>query len=124
MNNIKTEVELFRNSFMDHGKPYVIYGTGIKAQRLLPQITDYNIVGVMDNEKGSGLFCGIPIINYDGLIKSKVKDIIIVATPESTKIIYSRLQNICRNININIWGLSGELFHILVRMLSICYAEK
>lgn len=105
------EIENFRNVFANmQTKRIAIYGIGRRSATLLPGITDYNIVGLLDrddNNIGKEL-CDIKVISIDN-IEAFADMIIINSDPSNYEIIYKR---IAKNIRIPVYYADGRLADI------------
>lgn len=100
------EVENFRSKFADmKNKRIAIYGIGRRTATLLPEIRDFNIVGLLDRDNGNigKSVCDVKVITIDN-IDDKADIIIINSDPSNYKIIYKRIAT----INIPIYYSNGE----------------
>lgn len=102
------KVQAFRNAFQEKHEPLIFYGTGKIASLLLPEITDYNIVGLLDREREQGMFLDIPILNINKLCDFQIKKIIILAAERNIPVIYRRIAKFCKSNGIIVYDLCGR----------------
>lgn len=98
----------FINNYKDTKEPIVIYGIGVDAGKLIPKISEYNIVGLMDGKQKCGEIYGKPIIDYNEVIDLQVKKIVIVARPAVLGIIYHRIAAFAADNHIFVGDVSGR----------------
>lgn len=100
-------------------KNIILYGTGHKTAVIIKSLPDYRILGVMDKNKESGMFCEKPILSYEQAVSSNVDLIIAIAKKESLQYIYNRLYNFCNTHHICLVDEEGE------NLFKICnYAQE
>lgn len=102
------EIETFRHIFSHmKNKRIVIYGMGRRSATLLPGITDFNIVGLLDRtESNLGKeLCGVDVISIEH-IEEKADIIIINSDPSNYDIIYKRIADI---VKIPVYYADGRL---------------
>lgn len=100
-------IKAFKENFKDSDEPLAIYGLGPVTEKLLENIKDYNIVGLMDGKKKSGEQWGIKIIDYTDVISLHVKKIIVIAKQPAIPVIFRRIEEFCRINNIEIYDVNG-----------------
>lgn len=102
------EIELFRNTFQNNGQKIAIYGLGRRTSTLLPGITDYNIVGLLDRDESNigKIISNIPVISLKEA-EEKADIIIINSDPTNFQVIYNRIKA-CR---LPIYYANGEKPH-------------
>ena len=84
------EIEKFRHVFSEiKNKRVAIYGMGRRSATLLPGITDFNIVGVLDRDESNvgKELCGIKVISIKD-VSTDADVIIINSDPSNYEIIY------------------------------------
>ncbi len=104
------EIENFRKAFSEQkSKRIAIYGMGRRTATLLPGITDYNIVGLLDrdsNNIGKEL-CGIKVISIENI--GDMADLIVInSDPSNYEIIYKRISS----VSIPVFYANGEEAHL------------
>lgn len=105
------EIDNFRQTFEKFkDKRIAIYGIGRRSATLLPKITDYNIVGLLDrdeNNVGSEL-CGVKVVSLNTI--EHIADIIVInSDPSNYEIIYKRIAGL---ITIPVFYADGRLAYI------------
>lgn len=103
----RTEAESFRKNFSKYKhKKIVIYGIGRRTATLLPQIGDFNIIGLLDrDEKKIGrIINNVKIISLEEA-KNTADIIIINSDPSNYNVIYKRIAH----IGIKIYYVNGEI---------------
>ncbi|MEI0605291.1 HAD-IA family hydrolase [Brachyspira alvinipulli] len=98
--NIFTQNFCFLNK-----EPIVLYGLGYRTEILINNLTEYNIVGLMDSYSSGYKAYGINVITKEEAIKL-TKNIIIVSIYESAKTIYKNISHL-EDYGINIYHVSG-----------------
>jgi predicted HAD superfamily hydrolase len=92
-NFYQNEIDSFRNVFNSFAdKKIVIYGIGRRTATLIPYVSDFNLVGLMDRDQDNigKIMYGLPIVSLETAEKSA--DVIIINAPQSYwEIIYNRL---------------------------------
>jgi FMN phosphatase YigB (HAD superfamily) len=92
------------------GKKILVYGTGVIATRILDALSDFDIVGIIDNLKFMGDFHGKPIIMWDDVKKEDNIDVVIIASlPQNYQLIYKRIMHKCRGYGITVYGSNGTV---------------
>ena len=90
------------------GKKVAIYGISNSTKLFLEQGREFDIVGILDGYLEEGEIYDKPIISIRKAIDLDVTDIIIIARASSTKIIYKRIEKICRENKITIYASDGR----------------
>lgn len=102
------EIEKFRHVFSEiKNKRVAIYGMGRRSATLLPGITDFNIVGVLDRDEsnvGKELY-GIKVISIKD-VSTDADVIIINSDPSNYEIIYKR---IAKDVIVPVYYADGRL---------------
>lgn len=105
------EIDSFRKQFAKfQEKKISIYGIGRRTATLLPGISDFNIVGLLDYDENNigRIICGIPVIPLRKA--EKESDIMIInSDPTNYQIIYRRLID----VKIPVYYANGEKAAIL-----------
>lgn len=100
-------INSFKRNF-NKSDPVLIYGTGKTAAELIWEISDYNIMGVLDNQKKEGYFGNYPLIDINNLSGFKNSKVVIVAAEKNLSIIYKRINGVCKKNNISIYDIFGR----------------
>lgn len=101
-------VQQFKNGFSDTRVPMLIYGTGKGTQILLPNITEYNIVGILDRRLTSGQMCNVPIMDEEKAVATGAHKLIIVAMASNVIKIYRRIRGFCEQNQITAHDINGN----------------
>lgn len=109
-NNYKNnEVQTFCHNFKQfRNKRIVLYGIGRFTATLVPEIPDFNIVGLMDRDSANigKVLYGIPVIGKEEARENA--DLIIINTSATYwKVIYARIAD----LGLPVYYLNGELAH-------------
>lgn len=102
------EIEKFRHVFSEiKNKRVAIYGMGRCSATLLPGITDFNIVGVLDRDESNvgKELCGIKVISIKD-VSTDADVIIINSDPSNYEIIYKR---IAKDVIVPVYYADGRL---------------
>lgn len=102
------EIEKFRHVFSEiKNKRVAIYGMGRSSATLLPGITDFNIVGVLDRDESNvgKELCGIKVISIKD-VSTDADVIIINSDPSNYEIIYKR---IAKDVIVPVYYADGRL---------------
>lgn len=107
------EAEYIYQEFQKHFRekkedPMVLYGIGKNTGKLLPKISDYHIVGLMDEKRRKGFIWEKPILDYEDVRLLNVKTIIIIARPAVIGIIYRRISKFCSENDIIVYDVKGN----------------
>ena len=102
-----TEEKTFRNNFGKFkDKKIVLYGIGRFTATLLPCVTDFKIIGLMDRDNaniGKKIY-GVPVLGKEE-VREKADLIIINTSSNYWKIIYARIAD----LGIPVYYLNGQL---------------
>lgn len=102
------KIEKFRHVFSEiKNKRVAIYGMGRRSATLLPGITDFNIVGVLDRDESNvgKELCGIKVISIKD-VSTDADVIIINSDPSNYEIIYKR---IAKDVIVPVYYADGRL---------------
>lgn len=102
------EIEKFRHVFSEiKNKRVAIYGMDRRSATLLPGITDFNIVGVLDRDESNvgKELCGIKVISIKD-VSTDADVIIINSDPSNYEIIYKR---IAKDVIVPVYYADGRL---------------
>lgn len=102
------EIEKFRHVFSEiKNKRVAIYRMGRRSATLLPGITDFNIVGVLDRDESNvgKELCGIKVISIKD-VSTDADVIIINSDPSNYEIIYKR---IAKDVIVPVYYADGRL---------------
>lgn len=86
--------------------PMALYGLGINTKYILEKAKDYNIIGIIANDRIGEYIYGKKVMPLEE-IEGKVKVIVIVAQMKSVKTIYYRINHL-EEKGIDIFDLFGE----------------
>lgn len=89
-------------------KKIVIYGTGVNAKRILTQIPELNVIGLMDNQHTGEYIFGKRVLSEREVLLLNIDAIILATEPHSTKIVYSRISDFCTQNNIMVFDMHGR----------------
>lgn len=89
-------------------KKILVYGMGIRAEKIVNALKEFSIMGVLHNGVFCGEFKGIPIIPWNEISEKTADILIVAATPENYEIIYRRIQDKCRVNHVEVLGYTGE----------------
>lgn len=89
-------------------EPLVIYGLGKNTQAVLAELTDYNVVGLMDEVRTGEIFFGKKVISCNEALDLGVKDIVIIARASNVPIIYRRIAEFCTGNGISVYDINGS----------------
>lgn len=102
------EIENFRRIFNDKkDKRIAVYGMGRRSATLLPGITDYNIIGLLDRDESNigKELCGIKVVSIRDV--DNIADMIIInSDPSNYEIIFKRIADY---VNIPVYYSDGTL---------------
>lgn len=99
----------FRKNFINRrAGNIVIYGTGIHTQRLLENISDTRIVGLMDAKKTGEFLWNKKVLSYDEVAKLENVCIVIVARNSVIHIIFRRIEKFVMKHEIPVFDINGN----------------
>lgn len=85
-----------------------IYGLSIVTEQFLLELGDnYQVVGLLDGYRTVGTLYGKPIFTIEEAVRQGVKLIVVVARPESCKVIAKRIGRICEKYHITLMDAHG-----------------
>ena len=102
-------IQIFKNAF--EGKALnatVLYGLGENTKTIIDAFPDMDIQGLLDGYQTTGACFGKPVLSLDDVIALKIRNIIIIARMNSTKIIVKRISAFCREQNIRLYDIYGN----------------
>lgn len=86
-----------------------LYGLGIETEKLLAQLDgNYEIVGLLDSYRESGELYGKRIVSMEEVVGQGIRLIIVVARPGSCRAIAQRIEEVCREHNIELYDVRGK----------------
>lgn len=90
-------------------KKVVIYGLSTETERTLREWGGrYEVLGLLDGFKSSGEQFGYPILDINDVVNRENVIIIVVARPESCKVIAKRIGDLCRKNGIDVFDVRGN----------------
>lgn len=98
-----------KNALKWKGRLIAVYGIGPLTKLLLEKVRGFQIIGLLDGFRDNGEFCGRKILTLDQAVERGVDLIVIVARPNSTKIIYRRIAEFCETHSLPVYDMRGEL---------------
>ncbi len=99
-------IETFRKNFIHlRSQPIALYGCGERTKIILENCTEFNFIGLMDQQK-QGMCFGKPVLSQEEVIESKCC-IIIISTTFNLGIIYDRIQDWTFKNNLPVYHLNG-----------------
>lgn len=90
----------------------VIYGLGKNTKIILDEYTEFSFVGLMDGVKTGEKVWNLPVITCEQAKEMNVSKIIIIATAANVPLIYRRIANKCRELQIDVYAINGEKLEI------------
>ena len=104
--------EQFTNNFLC-GRPgnIVIYGTGIHTKHLLENIQGSKIIGLMDVKRTGEFLWGYRVLSYEEVAAAEDIYIVILARNAVINIIYRRIEQFCKEHQIDIFDINGNNLH-------------
>lgn len=106
----QNEIDIFRRAFApSRHQKIVIYGIGQRTSMLLPGITDFQVIGLLDRDPSNvgQELSGIPVISLETAAR-KADLIIICADPSNYETIYRRI----RQVHVPVYFANGEKAHL------------
>lgn len=99
----------FQKNFAEKKEePLILYGIGKRTGELLERIQEYQIAGLMDGKKKEGTIWDKPILDYQDVLKLKVKTIVVIARPAVIGVIYHRIEGFCTGNGIAVYDVKGN----------------
>lgn len=87
--------------------PIALYGLSLETEKVLQELKDYKIKGLLDSYQKQGTEYGQDIIDLEDCIDLQIKLIIVVARPGSCKAIARRIGDFCQSNNIELLDING-----------------
>ena len=100
-------VQAFQKAYQEHEK-IVLYGTGINAEAIVKECSEYQILGLMDAAKTREEIWDLKVLTEEELLSLKVQKIVIVARPAVHAIIYKRIQDFVERHGIGVYDIYGN----------------
>ena len=105
----KYVIENFEKYFQRFkGKPIVIYGLGKNTEAVLQELTEFNVIGLMDGVRTGETVFGKKVITCEEAASLGVQAIIIIARASNVPIIYRRIANFCIENEIEVYDIAGN----------------
>ena len=102
-------VTIFKRNFSEcKNKRIVLYGKGPRTRIILENLSDYNIIGIMDRNLKEGGVYGKKILSYDEVLEKKADMIISVTRSWSTPHVYNRIGTFCEYNHIMLYDIDGN----------------
>ncbi len=79
-----------------------LYGLGVMTQEILRKYPNLPIAGLYDRDLKTGTMFGKRMLDIENVREDNIQRIVITAGPASIKIIYERIEEICRESNIRL----------------------
>jgi predicted HAD superfamily hydrolase len=87
----------------------VIYGLSTETERMIREWRGrYKIVGLLDGFRSSGKQFGYPILDIHDVVKLKNVMILVIARPESCRVIAKRIGDLCRETGMDVFDVRGN----------------
>lgn len=99
--------EFVKNFISFKKEPIVLYGISERTGNLLKHIMDFNVIGLMDGKRRSGIIWDKPILNEQQVVDEKVHTIIIIARSAVLGMIYHRIEKFVQKNHINVYDIHG-----------------
>lgn len=91
------------------GNPIAIYGLGPLTEKLLAEIGERcPVIGLLDSCRAEGMLYGKPILSIESALARGTRLIVVVARPESVRVIAKRVWNICGKYRARLVDLDGN----------------
>ena len=104
--------EMFRKNFSKE-ENLVIYGLGNNTRNVINRCPEYKIVGLMDRNRTGEMEWGKKILSLEEVNHLGVKKILIIATSANVPVIYRRIAEKCKEYNILVYDINGNLQSIV-----------
>lgn len=86
----------------------VIYGTGMRTEKLLGNISDERIVGLMDAVRTGELVYGKKVLSYEEVARLSNVCIVIIARNAVIHVIYRRIRSFVKEFGISVFDVNGN----------------
>ena len=91
------------------GCKIAVYGLSVLTEEVLPLAElECEVIGLLDGYRTEGQLYGKRIISFDEAVLKSVRLILVVARPESCKIIAKRIDTVCREHQIDVLDIWGK----------------
>lgn len=100
--------QLKKNLKTKQYRKIAIYGNGVNARRVLKELLQYPICGVIVLAKETDTFCGFPVFEQASLLEIGVDCIIMAAVSKSAQAICQRIGELCINNDISLLNMYGK----------------
>lgn len=105
----KNTLQIFKHNLKKYqNDKIVIYGTGINAEAIVENCTEFQITGLMDAAKTGERLWGLKVLSQEEIAVLKVKYIVVAARPSVHGIIYKRIQNWAEKNHITVLDIYGN----------------
>ena len=99
----------FTQNFLNKDFPSIIlYGTGLNTKRLLENVIDTRIAGLMDAKRTGEVLWGYKVLSYEEAAQMKDCVIIVIARNAVINVIYRRIESFCKENGIRVYNIQGE----------------
>lgn len=85
-----------------------IYGLSPLTETVRNQLSGYQVIGLLDGYRTSGVLYGIPIISLEEAVRANVRLIIAAARAESCRVIAKRIGDVCTEHGIALLDIHGN----------------
>lgn len=103
------ELQDFRAAFSFlKGEKVVFYGTGQYTELLIQEDWEFQLIGLMDQNKTGKACFGLPVLSEEEVLHSGCKVIIIISNLSTAPIIWRRLKEFCRKSGVDIYYMNGR----------------
>lgn len=90
-------------------KKIALYGLSTETERVIKELgAQCEIVGLLDGFETTGEQFGYPIVDIKDIVKQDDIIIIVVARPGSCRTITKRIEDICRENNVELYDIRGK----------------
>ena len=108
MDELRYVVKLFEDGFSEFkNKRIVLYGKGPYTDAIIRLTFGYNIVGIMDRDIKEGIIYGLPVVSESNIVEFGADLIVTVTRPESEGAVFDRINAMCSDKHIMLYGLDG-----------------
>lgn len=102
--------EQFHKNFLNENiHNIIIYGTGIHTEKLLQNISDQRIVGLMDARRTGETLWGTKVLSYEEAAEISDVCIVIIARNAVLHVIYRRIEAFVKEYAIPVFDINGNL---------------
>jgi len=99
----------FTQNFLKKDFPSIIlYGTGLNTKRLLENVADERITGLMDAKRTGEILWGYKVLSYEEVAGLKDCIIVVIARNAVINVIYRRIESFCKAHGIRVYNIQGE----------------